>query len=151
MTSRYDSEGQFELEQDLRRTYRECLGQDLIPGEGDLSVYRADRVVLCHDGADDPCFIYANEAAQQLWKMSWDEMIGMPSRLSAIPEAREERAEQLRRAARDGFVRDYSGIRVASDQTRFEIRNVVIWTVTDQTGAVIGQAATFTDWSVISE
>lgn len=33
----------------------------------------------------DPRFIYANKAALDLWEANWDQLIGMPSRLSAAP------------------------------------------------------------------
>ncbi len=141
----------------LVRSYAELLGQDLLefsidnvdPAEVAQALYSAPRIVLCHDRSADPLFTYANDAAQQLWKMNWNEMIGMPSRCSAVPAARTQRARQLERAAQDGFIRDYCGIRIASDGTRFEIRDVVIWMVTDASGSVIGQAATFINWTVL--
>ena len=37
-----------------------------------------DQVVLCHDGSEDPRFLYANRAALQLFSRNWEEMVGMP-------------------------------------------------------------------------
>ena len=40
-----------------------------------------------HDGAQtDPRFIYANKASLELWEANWDQLIGMPSRLSAAED-----------------------------------------------------------------
>ena len=56
-----------------------------------------DQVVLCHDGSEDPCFLYANRAALQLFSRSWDEMVGLPSRLSAAASQRLNRRQLLER------------------------------------------------------
>ena len=50
-------------------------------------VFAADQVVLAHDGSADPRLIYANAAALQLWGRGWGEMIGLPSRLTAVDPA----------------------------------------------------------------
>ena len=34
----------------------------------------------------DPKFIYGNKAALELWEANWDQLIGMPSRLSAAED-----------------------------------------------------------------
>ena len=39
--------------------------------------------VLAHGTEQDPALSYANAAALQLWDSRWDELIGMPSRLTA--------------------------------------------------------------------
>lgn len=122
-------------------SYEALVGQQLMPDASPRGMYFAQVALLCHDGAADPCFTYANRRAQQLWKLTWDEFMGMPSRLSAETDAREARAEMLARAERDGFVSDYSGVRIASDGTRFHISDATIWNVTDGEGRFLGQAA----------
>lgn len=51
------------------------------------AMYKAPFVCLCHnnfeEGVTDPVFIYANRAGLQLFEATWDELIGLPSRLSA--------------------------------------------------------------------
>lgn len=94
-------------------------------------------VVLCHDTSPDPVFVYANRAARDLWEMP---LAGMPSRLSAPPEERAERAAAL---ASETVVRGYTGIRVAASGRRFRILDATVWPVVDDDGVVWGQAATF--------
>lgn len=100
-------------------------------------------IVLAHNGADDPVFTYANHAAAALWRTTIDQLVGMPSRLSAAPEHRDERAQALGSALDTGVIRDYSGQRQALDGTRFMIHDATLWTFVNAKG----QAATFTDWS----
>ena len=78
--------------------------------------------------------------------MSWDEITHLPSRYSAEPMAREERSDLLERVTRNGFVDDYSGIRIAKDGTRFIIRNATVWSLLDNDGIYHGQAALISDW-----
>ncbi|MBA3686548.1 MAG: MEKHLA domain-containing protein, partial [Planctomycetes bacterium] len=78
-------------------SHRRWTGRELCERQGDplaqaRSLYAAPCVVLAHDGAADPCFTYANATAQALWELDWDAFIGMPSRLSAEPVEREQRA-----------------------------------------------------------
>ncbi|ABW14794.1 conserved hypothetical protein [Parafrankia sp. EAN1pec] len=37
--------------------------------------------LLAHDASTDPLFVYANKTAQQRFEYTWDEFVGMPSRL----------------------------------------------------------------------
>ena len=71
-----------------------------------------DQVVLCHDGSEDPRFLYANRAALQLFSRNWEQMVGMPSRLSASANQRLSRREQLELARRQDKLENYSGVRV---------------------------------------
>ena len=133
-----------------RRT-TECLitatGDDRVDAE---ALFTASRVVLCHDGASDPRFVYANAAACTLWGIPHDELVGMPSRLSAGPDARAERASMLQQADAAGVLRGYRGLRRARDGRLFEIRDAVVWTV-DVEGRPVGQAATFVDWQPVDD
>jgi len=58
-------------------------------------MYAAPFVCLAHnkfeEGVEDPLFVYANRAALRLFEGSWDEIVGMPSRLSADTSAQEVR------------------------------------------------------------
>lgn len=108
--------------------------------------HQAPFVVLAHDGGADPRFIYANEIAQACFEYSADELIGLPSRLSAEAPERAERQRLLDRVSRDGFIADYSGIRIAKSGRRFRIENAIVWQLIDADGTHHGQAATFSEW-----
>src|SRR5262245_51859263 len=76
----------------------------------------------------------------------WDEIVLLPSRLSAEPVDREERQKLLDDVARQGFATGYSGLRIAKSGRRFWIEDGVVWQLIDEDGAVRGQAATFAKW-----
>lgn len=121
-----------------------------LPAESDDEIarrlYAAPFVVLAHDVQADPCFTYANLAAQRLFERSWAEFVGLPSRLSAEAPERGERERLLARVATHGFIDDYSGIRISKSGHRFRIDRATVWNVADAAGHRIGQAATFSDW-----
>ena len=136
---------------DLLRSYYELTEKHLIVPAKDaaLMAYSAPFVLLSHDGADDPVLTYGNLAAQKLFAMDWEKLVGMPSRKTAEAPERAEREELLRRVAEKGFIDDYAGIRIAADGCRFMIRNATVWNVSDKNGARIGQAATFSEWQLL--
>ena len=105
-----------------------------------------DQVVLSHDGSEDPRFLYANRAALQLFSRNWEQMVGMPSRLSASANQRLSRREQLELARRQDKLENYSGVRVNSQGRRFQIRGARIWSLIDQERHYSGQAACFSQW-----
>jgi hypothetical protein len=137
--------------QTLLRSFRRCTGRDLLPSEAhelDVSrqLFEAPFVVLSHGPGPDPLLAYANRAALDLFELDWESMLGLPSRLTAEETARAERAEQLGRAERDGYLEGYSGVRVSRGGQRFRIQNATIWTIRDSVEAPVGQAATFAEW-----
>ena len=69
--------------------------------------------LLAHDTQPDPRFIYANLAALSCFEYPDDELIGLPSRLTAEPPDRDERQRLLDAVASDGFVDGYRGLRIA--------------------------------------
>ena len=107
---------------------------------------QASHCVLAHNTDPDPRFIYANRAAQTAFEYDWDEITGLPSRLSAEPVDREERQRLLDSVVRHGFATGYSGVRIAKSGRRFLIEEGVVWQLIDRDGAVRGQAATFAHW-----
>jgi RimJ/RimL family protein N-acetyltransferase len=129
-------------------SHRERVGVELVERTGDpaadaLLLRDLDAVVLCHDGADDPRFVYANGAAALRWSATVAGLVGMPSRLSADEEHRGERAGALAAAAAAGVNRGYRGERRAFDGTAFVIEDATLWTVDGLPGGP-GQAAVFT-------
>lgn len=120
-------------------------GLSLVPSRRQRAsfLYESSACILAHDGAGDPRFTYANEGAQRLFGYALDAFIGMPSRLSARPAQRDERAAMLNAALKDGFYRGYRGVRVRADGSLFVMEDATIWTVFDEDGRSIGQAARF--------
>ncbi len=108
-------------------------------------LFAAATVVLAHDGGEDPRFVFANRAALVLWRRRWAEMVGLPSRLSAAPAERDERASALARALQ-GAIHNYAGVRIDSRGQRFRIEAARLWTLQDERGEPCGQAAAFSRW-----
>ena len=102
--------------------------------------------LLAHDAQPDPCFVYANLAALSCFEYPDDELIGMPSRLTAELPDRDERQRLLDAVARDGFVDGYRGLRIAKSGRRFWIEDVTVWMLVDIGGLVQGQAAIYRRW-----
>ncbi|MCP1537631.1 MEKHLA domain-containing protein [Methylorubrum extorquens] len=130
----------------LTGSFLRLVGRPLVPEPGlgpDWLYAQAPFAVLAHDTGADPLFVYANRAAQRAFGYDWDEIVGMPSRLSAEAPERAERQRLLDAVARDGFVSDYAGIRVAKDGRRFPVTAGIVWQLVDEGGIVRGQAATF--------
>lgn len=125
--------------------------RELLPDTGDRialarGLYHAPFVVLAHEVADDPIFFYANLSAQTLFEMSWQEMVALPSRLSAEAPARGERLRLLDRVRRHGFIDDYAGVRISATGKRFRIAAATVWNLIDGEGRARGQAAAFGSW-----
>lgn len=111
-------------------------------------LYQAPFVIVSHGTGKDPILNYGNQAALQLWEMTWEEFIQTPSRLTAEPVNREERATMLERVRRLGYVDDYRGVRISKSGRRFLVEHAVVWTVLDREDPV-GQAATFSRWTYL--
>lgn len=112
--------------------------------------YETPFAVLAHDGGADPRFIYANQSALDCFGYRLDELIGLPSRLSAEAPERAERQRLLDAVARDGFIPDYRGIRITKSGQRFWIENAIVWQLIGEDGQLHGQAATFANWREVS-
>jgi hypothetical protein len=138
----------------LLKSYRSLTGRDLLPPAESIetaaeALFNAPFVVLSHDASHDPVFVYANLAAMARFAMSPNEIIGLPSRYSVEPVARDERQRLLDCVTSQGYIDDYRGVRITKNGKRFEVRNAAVWNVTDECGKVIGQAAAFNEWSDI--
>ncbi|GAA5052274.1 hypothetical protein GCM10023208_12970 [Erythrobacter westpacificensis] len=132
----------------LLESYRRLTGEALAADADAL--WNAPHAVLAHDRAAPPVFFYANARTLSLFKRSADEMIGLPSHLSAEPEAREERAAMFAKLEAEDIVTGYSGLRVASDGSRFRILNATIWNLRDASGTLHGQAARVDEVEMLS-
>lgn len=125
-------------------SYARLTGRVLVPPGSDL--WSLPAVVVAHGAEPDPVFFYGNRAALELFGYPADEFIRLPSRLSAAPVAREERARLLAQVAARGFIDDYSGVRTARSGGGVRIERATVWNLTDPKGSISGQAATFDRW-----
>jgi len=110
-------------------------------------LWTAPCVILAHGTQADPIFFYGNRLALELFETTAEQHIATPSRLSAEPLAREERARLLAQVAARGFIDDYAGVRVSATGRRFRIERATVWNLIDADGALHGQAAMFANWT----
>ena len=147
----HDKQGLAEL---LLQSHQRAFSRPLIaaaqPGHAKRllcqNLFACGFPVLAHGTEQDPKLSYANAAALQLWDSRWDELIGMPSRLTAPDSERAERSSALGQAKRLDAVQNYRGIRISRKGRRFMINKARIWTLWNAEEQVCGQAACFSDW-----
>ena len=140
----------------LLDSYRHWTGKELIsradsPEQQARQLFEAPFVVVSHGTQADPVLNYGNRIALDLWEMDIDTLRQTPSRLTAEPVHRDERARLLERTTRQGFVDDYQGIRVSRTGKRFRIDQATVWNLLDPQGQPYGQAATFSDWQFLAD
>jgi hypothetical protein len=133
----------------LLRSYRHWAGEDLlgrVSGDDALrarALFDAPFAVLAHDTRPDPLCIYANAAALAAFELRLADAPGFATSRTAEPAARHDLRVALARADEAGLLRGYSGVRVSTAGRRFEIYDGRIWTVLDDAGRRVGQAAAF--------
>lgn len=137
-------------------SYRRWLGRELLQRSGDIvqdaeALFHHGAIVVSHTPAADPILNYANQAALVLWEMTIDEFVRTPSRLTAEPVHRDERAQLLARTTRDGFVDDYRGIRVSKSGRRFRIEQAIVFNLISSSGQFAGQSATFSQYEYLDD
>lgn len=135
----------------LARSFRRFTGRELLPGlfnpEGlARNLFQSPFVLVSHGTETDPILNYGNAAALALWEMPWEEFTSTPSRLTAEAPNRAERARLLAAVAADGFIDDYSGVRISKTGRRFRIAQATVWNLVTESGDPCGQAATFQKW-----
>ena len=137
--------------QRLLDSFCHWTGRDLLDRCGSIedqarALYDASFVVVSHGIETDPILNYGNQAALDLWGMTREQLIKMPSRLTAEPVNQQERARMLQLVERQGYYDRYQGVRVSSTGRRFLVEEALVWNVIDGQGRRIGQAATFSQW-----
>lgn len=143
-----------EWTQYLLDSYGYWLKKELMAREG-TSLEQAKRLFTCpfvvvsHGLQEDPILNYGNLAALTLWEMDWTQFIQTPSRHTAEPVNREERARMLSQAQTAGFIADYRGVRISRSGKRFLVDRATVWTVQKTDGTSVGQAAAFSEWSFL--
>ena len=138
----------------LLDSFNHFLGYQLIPRnlnkqDQSQALFEAPFVVASHGIQEDPILNYGNKIALELWSMTWEEFTQTPSRLTAEPVNREQRQAMLQQVAQQGYIDNYSGVRISSTGTRFLIEKTIIWNLVNSSGNKCGQAATFTHWTML--
>ncbi|MFH7341078.1 MEKHLA domain-containing protein [Streptomyces sp. KHY 26] len=141
----------------LLDSHQRLVGSPLCPGtwadEAEAARWLYEEApfgLLAHDTADDPLFVYANRTAQRCFGYTPEEFAALPSRLSAAPDAQEDRDAFVAAVNRQGFADGYRGRRVRKDGSLFWIEDVCMWDLVDESGRKQGQAAVFRSWSEIT-
>lgn len=127
----------------LADSFQHLLGRPLCAGDPAQALWHLPQPLVSHGTEVDPIFRYGNAAALALWEMDWGAFTRLPSRQSAAdtPEVQADRSHLLQTARRQGWVAGYEGIRISATGRRFRISDIVLWTVDDARGQMIGQAA----------
>jgi len=138
----------------LLDSYVHWLKQELILRDGTPlqqaeHLFNSPFVVASHGVQDDPVLNYGNQTALDLWEMDWYQFIQTPSRVTAEPVNREERARMLEQAALQGYISDYRCVRVSRKGKRFLVKRAMIWNICKPDGTLLGQGATFSGWTYL--
>lgn len=138
----------------LLDSYEKLVGIPLLVREGNpenqaKSLFFAPFVVLSHGAESDPIFNYGNQMALDLWEITWEDLTKTPSRLTAESLQQEERAQMLAQVSRQGFIKNYQGVRISRTGKRFLLKNATVWNLVDEDGKYCGQGATWQDWSFL--
>lgn len=135
----------------ISQSFQKLLGYPILPDTDKLAerLYNAQFVLLSHNTDPDPIFNYANAQGLQLFELNWQELITLPSRASAEATNQAAREKLMAEVTANGFMTGYRGVRVSKTGKRFEINNAIIWNLTDFSGIYQGQAACFSDWTVL--
>ncbi|MCC8999579.1 MAG: MEKHLA domain-containing protein [Candidatus Contendobacter sp.] len=147
---------QVEHAERLRNSFHDLTGRDLIdpalsPDDAAEALFHAPFVVLSHNAALDPLLTYGNQTALKLFALSWEQLIQMPSRLTAEVPNQAERARLLAEVTHRGFIDDYSGIRIARTGQRFLIQQATVWNLSNDQSHLCGQAAIFREWHPLED
>jgi hypothetical protein len=132
----------------IAESFLRLTGRPLLDDPSPERLWNAPRVIVAHGTEADPVFFYGNRMALDVFEMDFPRFIQLPSRFSAEPLARGERARLLERVSRDGYIDDYAGVRISATGKRFRIEQAVVWNLIDVDGVLHGQAATFDQWYV---
>ena len=125
------------------------------------ALWEAPFPVLSHDTGESseetkdgeaapsgPVFVYANQAALDLFEADWDELIGTPSTKSAesVEDIQQDRSAALNKVLDKGFMDDYQGNRISFKGTKFKILKATLFNVEAPSGDRVGQAAVIKSW-----
>jgi hypothetical protein len=140
---------QYLLDSYVRLIKQELITREGTPQEQAERLFMSPFVVASHGLQEDPILNYGNQTALDLWEMDWGQFTQTPSRLTAEPVNREERARMLEQARTHGFISDYKGVRISHSGKRFLVEGATVWNLHKPDGTPLGQAATFSTWAFL--
>ncbi|MBC6472166.1 MAG: MEKHLA domain-containing protein [Hormoscilla sp. GM102CHS1] len=140
----------------LLDSYEKLLGHQLIERKDNAqaqaqALFFAPLVVASHGTEADPILNYRNQKALDLWDMTWDNFTKTPSRMTAESVNREERKKMFAQVAKQGFIDNYRGVRIASTGKRFLIEKAIVWNLFEERDRPCGQGATFSKWYLLND
>ncbi len=130
-------------------TIKKLIADNKDPETLILELYEAPFAVVSHGIENDPIFNFGNKTALELFELEWDQFIQVPSRESVEMTSRAERDKLMRQVTTNGYIENYSGVRVSSSGARFLIEDATIWNIVDANNVYYGQAAMFEKWKTI--
>lgn len=138
----------------LCQSYEGCTGKSLLPPKTGMEkveevLFNAPFALVSHGTEEDPIFNFGNRTALELFELTWEQFTSLHSRKSAEPVNQKERSRLLERVTQQGYINDYSGVRISSTGKRFLIRQATVWNIVDEMGEYHGQAAVFDQWSLL--
>ncbi len=138
----------------ILNSHEQAFNYPLLKKQSDMqnskNLFSQQLVILAHDNSKDPILVYANALALKLWEKTWEEMIGMPSRLTAPEEEQKQREIAIKNALNKISITNYEGIRITSTGKLFLIKKAKIWKIWDEQSQTFGQAASFLNWEWMS-
>jgi hypothetical protein len=142
--------------QRLLNSFHQWTGRELVPRDGNPAeqaevLFRVPFVVVSHGIESDPVLNYGNQAALDLWEMTWAQLTRTPSRETAEPVNRAERARLLKIVEGQGYFDGYRGVRISATGRRFLVEQATVWNVMNEEGKRVGQAASFARWSPVED
>ncbi len=135
----------------LLNSYKKLLGRSLFAKTdvGIIELWNAPFAVVSHGTEKEPIFNFGNRIALELFELDFSEFITMASRKSAEKVNQAERARLLAEVSKNGFITNYSGVRMSATGKRFVIEDAVVWNLADEAGRYYGQAAMFEKWKYL--
>ena len=106
--------------------------------------------VFSHGREPDPIYNYGNRKALELWELEWAQLLQMPSRCSAEPANQEERLRLLEEVTNIGYTTNGQGVRISRTGKRYMVLDFTVWNLLNQENQYCGQAATFSNWTLIN-
>ena len=89
-----------------------------------------------------------SQCALDLFEMSWEEFIKLPSRHSAEIESQVARDRVMQQVSENGYVDNYTSVRISSKGKRFKVSNTTIWNLIEN-DHYYGQAALIRKWDYL--
>lgn len=113
-------------------------------------LFNSDYCILSHGLGPSPIFNFASQKALDLFEITWEELLKLPSSRSAEALEKIQRQKLLDEVTQNGFISNYKGIRISSSGKRFWIKKAIVWNLIDKDKKTQGQAALFNEWEFIT-